>query len=89
MLIKIAKLSPITLIFSLIGSVAQGQGSASVGYIGGGKALHSVRCMYVNRDGSTCYAVGYQEGQVGTPWGPAAGKFRCTKGCLEWVGSGK
>ncbi|MEN9835553.1 MAG: hypothetical protein RL011_1746 [Pseudomonadota bacterium] len=89
MLNKIAKLSPVALVLFVSGSVAQGQGSASPGYIGGGPALHSVACMAHNRDGTTCYAVGYREGQVGTPWGPNAGVFSCTNGCLRWVGPGK
>ncbi|MBM4253890.1 MAG: hypothetical protein FJ146_18130 [Deltaproteobacteria bacterium] len=43
-------------------------------------------CFAYNRDGRTCSFVGYSEGQSGTPWGQGAGQFRCTNGCLQYVG---
>ena len=89
MIAKIAKLSPLGLILLVSGSVAQGQGSASTGHVGGGPVIISANCLDYNRDGHTCYSVRYREGQVGTPWGPAAGVFRCTNGCLKWVAPGK
>jgi len=43
-------------------------------------------CRNYNRDGITCQQVGFYEGQSGAPWGYGAGQFRCTNGCLQWVG---
>jgi len=43
------------------------------------------RCYAYNRDGVTCHAVGYQEGQSGAPWGQHVGQFLCTSGCLKFL----
>ncbi len=43
-------------------------------------------CYNYNRDGISCSQVGFFEGQVGAPWGGIGGHFRCTTGCLQWVG---
>jgi beta-glucanase (GH16 family) len=42
-------------------------------------------CRAYNRDGITCEAVAYSEGQQGYPWGSGGGKFRCIKSCLQWI----
>ena len=65
-----------------------GPGSVSVGWIGSGPAIESASCLDANRDGVTCYAVGYREGQQGAPWGARAGSFQCRSGCLYWLGLG-
>jgi hypothetical protein len=49
-------------------------------------APHYNYCKDYNRDGITCDQVGFDEGQVGYPWGYKSGKFRCENGCLAWVG---
>ena len=46
------------------------------------------RCFASNRDGVRCTDVGFFDGQIGAPWGPAAGEFVCADGCLKWIGVG-
>ena len=47
---------------------------------------HNNSCYAFNRDGRTCQDVGFSEGQVGYPWGEAAGQFSCVNSCLRYVG---
>jgi hypothetical protein len=51
-----------------------------------GHPSHQDYCKEYNRDGITCDQVGYQEGQLGYPWGYKSGQFRCVNGCLAWAG---
>ena len=62
------------------------------GYYGGYRGYYapgfygsSDFCRAYNRDGITCGAVGYVDGQTGVPWG-FGGVFQCTDGCLKWIG---
>ena len=55
-----------------------------VGY-GAGFVPDNNTCRAFNRDGITCWQVGYVEGQTGVPWG-FGGVFQCFNGCLRWIG---
>jgi hypothetical protein len=56
------------------------------GWSGGNSNNNNNGCFAYNRDGRTCSDVGFSEGQTGAPWGQGAGQFRCTSGCLQFVG---
>ena len=62
-----------------------GGGGGWSGY-GSGSSGSSNNCYNYNRDGRTCSFVGFSEGQVGHPWGHGNGQFRCTNGCLQYLG---
>lgn len=53
---------------------------------GSGSSGSANHCYSYNRDGRTCSFVGFSEGQVGHPWGHGNGQFRCTNGCLQYIG---
>ena len=66
-----------------------GPGSVSTGIAGfshGSTATFWNSCYAYNRDGVTCWQVGYVEGQRGAPWGEPAGQFLCVNSCLKWIG---
>ena len=71
-----------------ISAVDYGNGHVDPGWTGGnsGNSGSSNNCYAYNSDGRTCSFVGYSEGQTGAPWGQGAGTFRCTNGCLQYVG---
>jgi hypothetical protein len=56
-------------------------------YVGSGGGYTANSCYALNRDGITCAQVGLYEGQIGAPWGRNNGYFRCTGGCLQFVGN--
>lgn len=68
-----------------VSDVDYGNGHVDKGWTGGNNNS-SNSCYAYNRDGRTCSFVGYSEGQVGHPWGQGSGQFRCTNGCLQYVG---
>ncbi len=69
-----------------ISAIDWGNGNVDPGWQGDGSSGSSNGCYAYNRDGRNCAFVGYSEGQVGTPWGQGNGQFRCTNGCLQYLG---
>ena len=70
-----------------VSAVDYGNGNVDPGWRGDNNNNGSSnKCYAYNRDGRDCSFVGYSEGQEGTPWGSGSGKFRCTEGCLQFVG---
>ena len=71
-----------------VSAIDWGNGNVDPGWQGGGSSSNgsSNGCYAYNRDGRDCSFVGYSEGQVGAPWGNGNGQFRCTNGCLQFVG---
>lgn len=71
-----------------VSAVDYGNGNVDPGWRGGSSnnSGSSNNCYAYNRDGRDCSFVGYSEGQVGAPWGQGSGQFRCTNGCLQYLG---
>ncbi|MBM4253643.1 MAG: hypothetical protein FJ146_16880 [Deltaproteobacteria bacterium] len=69
-----------------ISAVDWGNGHVDPGWTGGGNSGSSNNCYSYNRDGRSCSFVGFSEGQEGAPWGQGSGRFRCTNGCLQYLG---